>query len=434
MSDKDTTLPVDEHMQVTAGTHMFLFVMLLGFVAFMIWAAIGRLDIVSNATGEVIPASQVKEIQHLEGGIVNKIMVREGDRVVAGQPLVALQSVSTESDLDELRIKHVNTKIKIIRLKAELDSAERPEFPEELQKSHPALVARSTSLFFSRQKRRASQMQSQKEVVAQRKHEIAEILERLKSNRKVASLYKEQIKISEKLLRQDLSNRMKHIDLLVAESKLRGQISEDQQALNRVKSSIQEAEAKEKTIWNAFMEEAQNELIEAVSEEEKLAQQLLKSEDSFRRTVLSAPVDGVVKTLYVVTEGGVVPPGGTVVDIVPGKDLLIIEAELPTQDIGFVKLGQKVTVRLASADSARLGTIDGKVAKISPDTHVNQEGTSFYKIQVTTEKYHFEQQGVRYPLVPGMQVICSIITGDRTVLNFLLEPLVGSVGTALQER
>ena len=434
MSEQTPVQSPTESMQVSAGTHLFLLVIFIGFFAFLLWASVGRLDIVSNATGEVIPASQVKEIQHLEGGIISKIMVREGDRVVAGQPLVALQSVGTGSDLDELKIRHLNSKIKIIRLQAELADAEMPTYLESMKSDSPHLVERSTNLFLSRKKRRASQLQGQKEVVSQRKNEIAETLERLKSNRKVASLYNEQIKISEKLLRQDLSNRMQHIDLLVAESRLRGQISEDKQALNRVKSSIQEAEAKEQTIRNAFREDAQKELIEIVGEEEKLAQQLLKSEDSFRRTILSTPVDGVVKTLYVVTVGGVVPPGGTVLDIVPGKDLLIIEAELPTQDIGFVRVGQKATVRLASADSARLGIINGNVSKISPDTYLNQDGISFYKIQVTTEKYYFEQQGTRYPLVPGMQVVCSIITGDRTVLNFLLEPLLGSVGTALQER
>lgn len=424
----------EDTVQISAGTHLFLVVVFVGFFSFVAWAAMGRLDIVSHAKGEVVPASQVKEVQHLEGGIVSKILVKEGDRVVANQPLVALQSVGTGSDLDELRIRLANQQVKIIRLNAEIRGDESPPYPEEFQKKYPELVERDTQLFHSRMKRRAHQVRAQQEVILQRKHEIAEILERLKSNRAIANLYKEQIAISEKLLRQDLSNRMQHITYLMDESRVKGQISEDEQALKRIQSSIQESEAKEQSILDAFQEEAQNELIETVGQEKELLQRLRKSEDSFNRTLLLSPVDGIVKTLYVVTVGGVVPPGGTVLDIVPGKDLMIIEAELPTQDIGFVRPGQQVTIRLASADSARLGVINGKVHTISPDTHVNKEGTSFYKIQVKPDRYYFSQQGVEYPLVPGMQVVCSIITGDRTVLNFLLEPMIGSVGTALQER
>jgi membrane fusion protein, adhesin transport system len=434
MSDTNTQQPLPDSLQLSASNHLFVFVTFFGFLTFIIWSAIGRLDIVSNATGEVIPSSQIKEIQHLEGGIVSKIMVKEGDRVVAGQPLVSLESVGAQSDLVDMKIRRVNAQIKIIRLKAELANLPTLTFSQELQIQFPNLVIRSTSLFISRQRRRTSQINAQKEVILQRKHEIAGTLARLKSNRTVAALLREQIKISKKLLGQNLSNRMQHITLLIEESKLQGQISEDKEALRRIKSTIQEAQEKEKTILNAFREEAQKELIESVSEEEKLAQHLLKFEDSFKRTVLQAPVDGVVKTLHVVTVGGVVPPGGTVIEIVPGKDQLIIEAELQTEDIGFVQLGQKVTIRLASANAARLGIIEGSVTSISPDTYINQDGLPFYKIQVSTDQYYFEQQGTKYPLVPGMQVTCSIITGDRTVLNFFLEPLLGSAVTALQER
>ncbi|MBF0193352.1 MAG: HlyD family type I secretion periplasmic adaptor subunit [Magnetococcales bacterium] len=434
MSDTNNQQEELDDLQISAGNHLFLFVTFIGFFAFIIWSTIGRLDIVSNATGEVIPASQIKEIQHLEGGIVNKIMVKEGDRVVAGQPLVSLESVGAQSDLVDLKIRRVNAQLKIIRLKAELANLPELVYSKELQEQFPNLVDRSIALFVSRQKRRNSQLNAQKEVILQRKHEIAGTLARLKSNRTVSALFREQIRISKKLLSQDLSNRMQHITLLIDESKLQGQISEDKEALRRIKSTIQEAQEKEKTIINAFQEEAQKELIESVSEEEKLAQHLVKFEDSFKRTVLFAPVDGVIKTLHVVTVGGVVPPGGTVIDLVPGKDQLIIEAELQTEDIGFVRLDQNVTIRLASANAARLGIIEGKVTSISPDTYINQDGMAYYKLQVSTEQYYFEHLGTKYPLVPGMQVTCGIITGDRTVLNFFLEPLLGSAVTALQER
>jgi adhesin transport system membrane fusion protein len=166
----------------------------------------------------------------------------------------------------------------------------------------------------------------------------------------------------------------------------------------------------------------------------ELLQRILKFEDNLSRTVLRSPVNGVVKTLYVVTIGGVLKPGFTVVDIVPGGDRLIIEAKLPTQDIGYVRRGQQALVMLASADAMRFGNLTGKVVRVSPDTLVTNEGMPFYKVRIETEQDHFQRGKLKYQLFPGMQVMTNIQTGQRTVLEYIFDPFLRSFNDAMLER
>ena len=157
-------------------------------------------------------------------------------------------------------------------------------------------------------------------------------------------------------------------------------------------------------------------------------------EDALSRTVLRSPVDGIVKTLHVATVGGVVRAGEPVADIVPVSDRLVIEARLPTQDIGYVRAGQPVLVSLASSDAIRFGRLEGEVVNVSPDTIDTQDGIPYYKVRVETEANQFESGEVIYELVPGVQVACAIRTGQRSVLAYLLDPVMSSVQTALRER
>jgi membrane fusion protein, adhesin transport system len=164
-------------------------------------------------------------------------------------------------------------------------------------------------------------------------------------------------------------------------------------------------------------------------------ERLRKFDDNLQRTVLRAPVDGIVKTLYLVTEGGVIRPGETVLDIVPEGDRLIVEARLPTQDIGYIHAGQKAVIKLTTADARRFGNINGEVVHISPDTLVTDKGQPYYKVRVATEDACFKGSGgEKYCLYPGMLVLVNIHTGQRTVLEYLFSPFFASMDSALTER
>lgn len=419
---------------IGAGTHIFLFACVAMVVTFLAWSAIGRLDVVATAPGEVVPASQIKTVQHLEGGIVRGILVREGDRVRRDQPLVELEPTRSESDVDELKVRLLSLRTVIARLEAEVSGADAPLFPDDLVAAEPILVVQASEMFRARRNRIENQIRSQKELIIQRQQEYNEVSARLRNNAIAVKLVEEQTAISTKLLKLDLTNRMQHLNLLKEQALLKGKIEEDRALLPKTEAARNEAASHLETLKLVFAEEARKELDETRRTLKELSQRLLKYEDSLKRTVIRAPVDGTVKTLYVTTRGAVIAAGGTVVDMVPSGDRLVIEAKLATQDIGYVRAGQPAKVQLASAEAVRFGSLDGRVVQVSPDTYVSKQGGAFYKVRVETEGDRFQLGDLRYDLFPGMQVQTTILTGTRTVLQYVLDPYLTSLRTAMQER
>lgn len=429
--EKDTPFPGTE---VGAQVHLFL-LLCIGLVgAFGTWTVYGTLDVVSDALGEVVPSSQIKSIQHLEGGIVREIFVREGDHVALGQPLVSLEPTQSSADVQELSVRIASLRVDDVRLKAELTGASKLGFPEDLLEQHGDMVEQAIDLFNTRRSRVENQLAVQRQLVIQREEEINETTVRLENAKRSLLLLKEQIGISEELLKDELTNRMLHLNLLKEASELEGRIGEAVAALPRIDAARKEAKIKLAALRDSFQEEVRGELERKYRSLQELSNRMEKLEDNLRRTILRSPVDGIVKTLYVATEGGVVGPGTTVVDMVPEDDRLIIEAKLRPEDIGYVHPGQTATVKLASSDATRFGTLEGTVVQVSPDTIVSSDGIAYYKIRITTERDYFERRQARYNLVPGVQVVSSILIGQRSVLEYLLDPFISSLQAAMRER
>ena len=415
-------------------THLFFLLCTALVGAFAAWSYIGQLDVVSSAVGEVIPSTQVKSVQHLEGGIVREILVREGDRVAKDQPLISLEPTASGADVDELRSRITALKADVARLQAEATGADAPVFPAELTANHADLVSETVAMFKTRKNRIENQLAGQRQQISQHRQEMAEISSRIKNSRERLKLLDEQIRISEELMKDQLTNRMQHLDLLKDAAGLKGRIAEDQSVLRRARAAHDGATNKLEAIRHSFREKVREELEKKRRSVDEFSSRVRKFEDSLRRTVLRSPVDGVVKTLHVFTVGGVVGPGGTVVDIVPAGDSLIIEAKLPPQDIGYVSPGQTALVTLASPDAIRFGNLAGKVVHVSPDTIETADGLPYYKVRIATERDYFERRELRYRLVPGVQVMASIRTGQRSVLAYLTDPFLSSAQTAMRER
>ncbi|SLM31289.1 Type I secretion membrane fusion protein, HlyD family [Desulfamplus magnetovallimortis] len=425
---------LSEPTAASKSSHIFLFTLIFMILAFFLWAATGRLDVVSRATGEVVPSSRVKTVQHLEGGIIREILVKEGESVETGQPLVILESTASFADVAEQSIQMTSLQVKIIRLSAEINGESKLDFPEQLKKEEPELTRRAEAIFNNRKQRLDSQIKVQQALVSQYQFQIEEIRGRIAGTTQVKDFIEEQVGISEKLLKHSLSNRMNHIDLLKQLADLESQQKVDHASLKRISAAIREAQSRLELVRNTFFEEAYDELRDAQRTFDIINQRIHKDQDSLKRTILRSPVDGTVKSLFVSTIGGILTPGGAVADIVPAEDRLIIEAKLQVGDIGYVQEGQKVMLRLAASDSSRLGQIDGEVIHISPDSILQKEGPPFYKIKITTEQTYFGTEDKPYNLFPGMVVQCSIITGSRTVLEYLAGPFFLSLETALLER
>lgn len=403
-------------------------------IGFGLWAGLSPIDIVSMATGEVIPSTQVKTVQHLEGGIVREIRVREGESVAKGQVLVVLEPTASGADVGELQVRLKSLRLDEARIAGLIERKALPEFPADLVASEPTLVKQATQQYKAQMARHKSGVVRQREATIQREQEINEISTRISNQRKSLKLVKEQISISEDLLRDNLTNRFRHLDLLKEARQLEGGIATDSSALARARSALKEAKAELLNIQSAFNDDNQRALNEIRVTLGELNERVKKFEDSLARTTVRSPVDGIVKSLHVVTVGGVIRPGDPIAELVPGGDRLIIEAQLPTSDIGYVATGQAAVVKLASADAARFSGLKGTVVAISPDTLMTPEGMPFYKVRIVTDKGYFQRGEVRYNLFPGMQMAVSIITGDRTVLEYVLGPMFNSISDAAKER
>lgn len=410
-------------------TRLFGYVLALSVLAFIVWATYAPLDMVSGAQGEVTPATQVKMVQHLEGGIVSEIFIKEGDRVTRDQALIVLESTTSTADVGELRV-HIGSLVgEVERLQAEAAGRESLV----LSGAVPVHLAKEAqALFASRRANLQASLRTQQEVVVQREHAIREITARITNTRNELKLIREQVAISDKLLKEEITSKMEHLSLQRQESALKSRLEEDQAMIKRLESSIAESRSQLVAIQQGYRQQVNSDLARATRELSEIRERVGKHTDVQRRAVLRAPVDGVVKILHVATRGGVVQAGQTVVEVVPSGDSLVIEAKLPVQEIGYVKLKQRASVRLASADSARFGRLEGEVAHISPDSIVTEAG-AFYKVRIETEADRFRQDGNEYRLVPGVQVDVAIVTGQRTVLEYLLAPFISGGGRALQE-
>lgn len=415
-------------------TRLLLWVGLLLFVSIIGWASVSKLDVFSVAIGQVVPASRVKQVQHLEGGIISKILVEEGQSIKRGQPLIILEPTKSKAEVDELALRIAALKTDIRRLDAEETLKDDLIYGEVWKIKNGELVEKSMALFRVRKDRLDAELSVQAKLILQRRQNLNEVNARLSKSKSVSIFMKEQISISNKLLRQNLSNRMKHLELLRQSADIEGDIAIFDASLARVKASIEESEAKLVAIRAKFIEDVRIEKDKISRSLSELSKRLIRFQDALSRTTLRAPVDGIVKTINVATEGGVVKPASTVLEIVPSADKLVIEARLAIQDIGFVSIGNTAQLQLASPDAQLFDKLIGKVTHVSADTLVSDKGVAFYKIRIVTDQSYFLRGQERYQLYPGMQVQSSIQTGTRTVMDYILSPFIKSAGEALHER
>ena len=419
---------------VSRATHYFLGLCVLLLVSLLVWAHFGELDIVSMVDGEVIPSTKVKRVEHLEGGIVRDILVREGDKVVKDQELVILEKTIQGSSVSEVQVRIDSLTSEVARLKAEAEGLSEVVFPEGFEAVHPDVTGQSRKLFAVSQMRLASEIAGQQQEMEQLRQDIQKITVRLVSSRESLKLLQEELHISEELLKDQLTSQLKHLRLQREATSLQSKIGEDEVALVRGRAALNEGSEKLKKITHAFREKARDELRKSQRELDEFTERNRKYADSLQRTVMRSPVDGVVKSLNIMSPGEVVKAGETIMEIVPSSDRLVIEAHLPIQDIGYVAVGQEAVVKLASRDARRFGKLDGIVSSISPDTFTNDKGRTFYAVRLETDHDYFQGKGERYQLYPGMLVIAYIHTGKRTVLEYLFSPFLDSMSTAFHER
>lgn len=403
-------------------------------VAVGIWTYQAELDVTSVAEGEVIPSARLQTVDSLEGGIITEIMVREGDAVAIGQPLLVLSSVQDDASVEELQLRLASNRIDVLRLRAELARAETLEFPDALVSADPDGIMEARELFQTRMQKLADSIATQEQIIRQRESDIRRAETEVETTRASLALVEDQIEISEGLLRLDLTNRMLHLDLLREKANLDAILRGAQSRLPGLRAALEEARIRVRGLESEFNEDARTQLQRAEREIGELQARLGRFVDTQRRRTLRAPVDGIVKSLSTNTIGAVVRPAETVVELVPQDDELLVEAKLPTSEIGFVENGMPVVIRLPGANAVRLGEIQGTVIRISPDAIERETGETYFVVVVRTDQMQFEKRGRTYRLTPGVKVSCSIVTGQRRVYEYLFDPFIRGLVYALGER
>ena len=401
--------------------------------AFLLWSFFFTLDIASHSVGEVTTSGQTKLVQHLEGGIVRRILVREGQSVSAGEPLAEVERVAAESDMREIEAQLGALQIKEIRLDAQL--RKMPDFvvPEALVRRFPGQVETARALFLAQKLRLDNSYEAQSQKIAQRNAEQGELVARRLHTTKKLQLLMQQIEISKKLLAEGLANRYEHLNLLKEEELARGTLNEIESSLRRVQAAQRQEGASLRSMDSGDDEVFQKDLADTRRQIAELQERMLKFSDTQERLVVRSPIDGVIMTLHVVTEGGVVQPGGTLMTLVPANEPLLVEAQLPVGDIGMVRVGQDVRIQLVSSVARGFQPISGKVSYISPDSVLDERKVPYYRVRIEPQSSAFMHRGTRYPLMPGVPVSVAILTGERSLFHYLAAPITDGMNVALTE-
>ncbi|OGT46363.1 MAG: hypothetical protein A3F17_04285 [Gammaproteobacteria bacterium RIFCSPHIGHO2_12_FULL_41_15] len=405
-------------------------------LAFILWASFFQIEIASSASGTIVPMSKVNRVEHLEGGIIEKVMVHEGEKVKKGQSLIVLDATASASELSKLKHKVAEGQVDVARLTAEQEGADIVNYPPDIVKNNLDLITESDKLFNFRTTRYKNELMSKESAVTQKQQLVSEVSERLKHEIEELKLISAQVDISEKLLKEGISNKFTHLALLREAKALQSKVAQDVEVLKKSNAELAEAQSGLSSFINLHDEEISKELQEKLRELKENELQLVKYADLFKRTIIRSPIDGVVRQIYSSTEGEVIRPGEALMDIVPSDDKLVVDAELAIPDIGYIQLGQTAKIRIASADAMRFDAIAGKVFFISPDAikPEDQRAQPYYLVRVDPEAQYFKSGNVKYELYPGMKVSVDIITGHRSVMAYILDPVFGITQRALRER
>jgi adhesin transport system membrane fusion protein len=399
----------------------------------LIWANFAVLEEVTMGEGKAIPSSKIQVIQNLEGGIVAEIFVREGQLVNKGDVLLRLDDTRFLSNRGESDADRMALTARLERLQAE--AAGRPlEMPAEITLKAPQLVEDELALYNSRQDRLHSEQRTLNEQLRQKTQELAEFSSKQQQYRSSLGLIQQELNMSQPLVSSGAISEVEILRLRRSAVEMRGSLDATTLAIPRAQAGISEIKSKMEESELAFRSDAFKELNEVRTELQKITASSLAIEDRVSRTTVQSPVHGIIKQLKVNTIGGVVQPGSDLLEIVPLEDNLLIEAKVRPQDVAFLHPGQKAMVKFSAYDYTIYGGLKANLELISADTITDEEGKSFYLIQVRTNKNHLGSDAHPLLIIPGMIATVDIITGEKSVLDYLLKPVLKARSEALRER
>jgi adhesin transport system membrane fusion protein len=406
----------------------------------LIWAYFASLDEVKRGNGKVIPSRQIQTVQSLEGGIVTEILVREGMSVKQDQSLVRIDDTNFSSQYGEVRERRGSTAARVTRLEAQATAVPKLVFTEALIQENPRAVDTEQAVFEAQMRKLAQDIEVIEKQTNQKQQELAEFTASEAKLTQTLQFLSREVQLTRKLYEQRVVPEIEMLRLEQRAADLRGQLEIVKASMSKSQASVQEAQARITHARTAFRAQAEDDLAKSRADLAVLDENIKAAQDKVRRTDLRSPVTGIVNKLNVTTVGAVVAPGGAVMEIVPMDDTLLVEGRIKPQDIAFIHANQDAVVKLSAYESSIYGSLKGKVERISADTIIddkgdkNDRGETYYRVIVRTEKNHLGPEEKPLPVIPGMVTTVEVLTGKKTVLEYLLKPARTLRDEALRER
>jgi adhesin transport system membrane fusion protein len=415
-------------------------------VSFLIWAYFASLDRVIRGPGKVIPSSQIQMIQSLDGGILQELYVKEGMLVTKAQPLARIDDTRFRSDVAQQTQEVDALRADIIRLRAELGSIliasvndwraqikiehKKLLFPEDLQTTAATLIERQQDEYIGRLASLENQVAIQAQQILQRQQEIRELDSKISTIRSGLTLANRELELTRPLAKKNIVPEVELLKLQRTVNELNGELRSLRVQIPRTESAMSESILKRRELVLQFRTDARAQLNEKQAKLSQITEAQVGVQDKVSKALITSPVVGTIKTLRINTLGGVVKPGEVLLEIVPTEDKLLVEAKILPKDIGFLHVGLPARVKITAYDFTRYGALDGVVEHISADTSQDEEGNSFYIVRIRTTDSGINSD---LPIIPGMQTSVDVIISKRTVLEYMLNPILRAKEMALRE-
>jgi adhesin transport system membrane fusion protein len=419
--------------QTPQGGRLIIWAAFFLLVIFLIWASFSELEEVTRGEGKVVPSSHVQVIQNLEGGIISEILVNVGDAVKKDQLLLRMDETRFSSSFEENRAKYLSNKAKSARLKAEANGTALV-IPADVEKERPDIAARERQLYNSRRMELSSSSEIKRQQVNQRSQELKELDSKLVELNRTYTLLQKEISMIKPLVGKGAASDVEVLQLERQASQMQGEIDRIRHAIPGAQAKLRESQVAVNELNLNYRNKANAESNEVLREVDESASSSLALKDRLDRTSVRSPVDGIVNRVMVKTVGGVVQPGMDLVEIVPMHGNLVVEAKIKPADIAFLRPGQKATIKFTAYDYTIYGSLKAELEHVSADSVTDEKGNSFFLVRLKTDKSYLGTMKHPLPIMPGMVTTVDILTGKKTVLSYILKPVLKARSMALRER
>ncbi len=419
-------------MDITVSSRWFVWIMTLFVISFIIWSCFATMDEAITGYGRVIPFSRVQEVQSLDGGILKSMHVREGDFVHAGDLLLQVDETRYQSSFRVNESELESLQGSVSRLEAELaaivpqtggewviNDHSSIDFPDHFKSRFPDQVLQLQALMRERMAALKSQVAILDQQVVQKQHELGELKEKARTLARSVQLADEELSLKKPLASEGVITRVEIINLERRINEMQGDLTNARLMVTRLEAALAESVSRRSDLVIRYRADLQKELQDSRDRMVKLVEGQAGLEDRVRKAALYAPVDGLIKTVKVHTEGSVIQPGSTLLEIVPAEGPLIFEARFQPADIAFLRSGQIALVKLTAYEFATFGSIEGHVDTISADTLDDEKGQPYYRVRIVLSEDKKSLQ-----LLPGMTGWIDVLTGRKRVVDYFLNPIM----------